>query len=386
MRGRIPVDQGVSGHGDRASPTCLLHVPKSAGKSILAALETALPPGSVAPQCFDTSLFCDFDDFDLLRPEIRSLIVVGPDEVRSLGRHRAIVGHFSLDTLLELTDAESICTVLREPRTRLLSFYMYWRIPDVGESWAPYRAELHALRPLGEFLAEPYLAPVIDNQLCRLLLGDDPRLPPQGFARQSDVATIAADAIERLATLGFVGVLELGESVWGGMSRAFGVALHPTMVHVTGEVPPLAVGADETLFDADALELIEQRCAADAMVYDHVLGQAGLDERAREQMSNAAFAAELVKLGDLLGHSTILATERIVAELRSQLSEQERSSAEAIQRLREELRREALAVRNERQELEAARHWLDVIQASASWRLTSPLRAVKRGLRGVRSA
>ena len=339
-----------------------MHVPKSAGLSILAALKAALPPESVAPQGFDTSLFCDFNDFDLLQPQIRSMLAVDSHEIQALGRYSVVAGHFSLTNLLEITDAGSICTVLREPRTRLLSFYMYWRIPDIGEKWTPYRAELHALRPLSEFLAEPYLAPVIDNQLCRLLLRGDPRLPPNGFVSESDVAAVAADAIGRLGTLGFVGVLELGDDTWRGVAEMFGVTLRPVMVNVTGEVPPLTVGADEVVVDADALDLIEQRCSADMIVYDHALANAGLDECARARMRDRAFAKELVKLGDLIGYSTKRATELATAELRGRLGEQE-SAAEC-----------------DREELAEVRYWLDAIQASVSWRVTSPLRVTKRWL------
>jgi hypothetical protein len=165
---------GTGSNTDRrrgdASPTCFLHVPKSAGSSVLAALEAALPPGSLAPGRFDPTTFCDFGDFELLRPELRAALAVDPHEVGSLAQYRAISGHFSLATLLQVTDASSICTVLREPRARVLSLYMYWRTPGIGEEWEPYRAHEHARRPLAEFVKEPLLAPVIDNQVCRMLL------------------------------------------------------------------------------------------------------------------------------------------------------------------------------------------------------------------------
>ena len=212
-------------HG--ASPRCFMHVPKSGGSSIHAALEAALSPGSLAPQRFDTSLFCDFGDFHLMRPETRSRIVTSPEEVRSLGQYRAVSGHFSLPTLLQVADAPSIATVLREPRARLLSLYMFWRTPAVGELMLPYDADAHAQRPLWEFLSEPLLAPSIDNQVCRLLLHGDPRLPVSDFAAVADIESIAADAIERLDTLGFVGILDSGRDLWRGLARLFGVELTP---------------------------------------------------------------------------------------------------------------------------------------------------------------
>ena len=235
----------VAGRVADGSPRCFLHIPKSGGLSICTALEATLPPGALAPQRFDTSTFCDFDDFDLLRPEIRTQIATDPSTVRSLGRYRAVCGHFSLRTLSQITDCSLIATVLREPRSRLLSLYAYWRTPGIGDLVAPYSATTHARRPLSEFLAEPLLAPVIDNQICRTLLHGDPRLPASDFAAPSDLKEIAADAIRQLDTLGFVGVLELGASAWRGVAQLFGVTLNPITINVTGEQiapPPVEPG------------------------------------------------------------------------------------------------------------------------------------------------
>ncbi len=381
------------GGGTGASPTCFLHIPKGAGSSIHSALEAALPPGSLAPQRFDSSVFCDFDDFELLRPEARARIAANPPEVQSLRRYRAISGHFSLTTLLEIADASSISTVLREPRARLLSLYMYWRTPDIGDFWAPYSATEHAHQPLSAFLSELRLAPAVDNQVCRMLLHGDSRLPGSSFAAQSDIEGIAADAIERLDTLGFVGVLELGDSAWRGIADLFDVTLDPNKLNVTGELVSLAaVQPGETLFTADVLDLIEQRNAADLLVYDHALTRAGSDARERRRLSDGAFAHQLVKLGDLIGHSAAQAAEQagVVEVLRSQLEERERSHAEldeirsrlytherTVQGLEDEIRR-----RDE--DLNKLRRWLDSVHASASWRVTAPLRAVKHGVGHLR--
>ena len=338
--------------GSKASPAqnpaCFMHVPKCAGMSIIASLRDALPPEAFAPWMYDAPVLGDFDAA-LLKPKDRAAIVIGPEEVRALGNYRAIVGHFCLDTLLAVTHPDSICTVLREPRARLLSVYMYWRVPglDFG-GW-------HGLRPLSECLSTPQVAHHTDNKLCRMLLDGDPRLPRNGFASQSDVAGIAADAIERLMTLGFVGVLEVGD-VWDGIGEIFGVRLRPARVNVTRDLAPIIMRPGEALVDSDTLDLIEQRCAADAIVYDYVLARTGKDEAERARVRRTAFATALVQLGDLVGNS-----------------ETADSSAATIQRLSDDLQRS-------RAELELTREWLSSIQHSASWRVTAPLRATKRRL------
>ena len=382
---RLSIDNGRSD----ASPTCFLHIPKSGGGSIHTALEAALVPGSLAPQRFDTSIFCDFNDFELLRPEARSQIAVNRREVQSLGRYRAVSGHFSLATLLQVAPASSITTILREPRARLLSLYMYWRTPDLGDFWAPYRVTEHALRPLSVFLSEPRLAPVVDNQVCRMLLHGDSRLPGSSFAAQSDIAGIAADAIERLDTLGFVGVLELGDSAWQGVARLFNVTLDPIKMNVTGELVNLAaIQPGETLFMANTLDLIEQRSAADMLVYSHALTRAGLDTDERQRLRDGASAHQLVKLGDLVGHSAAQSAEHAgaVEVLRSQLDERRRSHAELDEMHEREIQGLNDEVRRRDEDLDKLRRWLDAVHASASWRLTAPLRATKHGIQRLQPA
>src|SRR5271169_5946187 len=114
------VDRTFSGSCVSSPPKCFLHVPKSGGSSIHAALQAALAPEALAPRHFDASVFCDFEDFDLLRVEARAEVAVSLDEIHSLRRYRAVSGHFSLPTLLKVAPPSSIMTVLREPRTRLL--------------------------------------------------------------------------------------------------------------------------------------------------------------------------------------------------------------------------------------------------------------------------
>jgi hypothetical protein len=293
-----------------STPRCFLHVPKSAGSSVHAALEAALPPGSLAPHHFDPSVFTNFEDFDLLRREARAQIVVTPAEVRSLGRYQAVSGHFSLPTLLQVAAASSISTVLREPRARLLSLYAYWRTSDLGDFWEPYQAVQAAQRPLAEFLSTPQLAPATDNQVCRMLLYGDPRLPASRFASPRDIDGIAADAISLLDSLGFVGILELKQCVWRGLSRFFSVELKPQWTNATRGISGPDSDLDWRLAPEDPnsqtasatiLPLIENRTAADALVYNRVLAQAGIDGEDRERLRRDTFMSQLTRASRLTG-------------------------------------------------------------------------------------
>jgi hypothetical protein len=174
-------------------PGCFLHVPKCAGSSVHAALAVAMPDAVVAAKRFDATVFCDFDDFDALVPALRALVAVDDEEIDALAHCDLVSGHFSLPSLRRIAEPSAIATVVREPRSRLLSLYAYGRLADFG-MWAPYAAHEHAHRPLEAFLAEPSLAPMIDDQLVRLVLHGDPLLPPQGSSRRRSRSARSRDS------------------------------------------------------------------------------------------------------------------------------------------------------------------------------------------------
>jgi hypothetical protein len=283
------------------SPLCFMHIPKSAGMSFHAALEASLAPGSLSPRRMDSSVFCDFHEFELLRPATRDLVAADDKEIRSMRRFPVVSGHFSLTALLQIATHSGIGTILREPRARVISLYLYWRIPKIWDSLLPYSVEEHALKPLDRFLAEPRLAPAVDNQVCRMLLHGDPRIPCGDFIAKADIDTVAADAIAHLDMLGYTGVLELGDSAWRGLGRLFGVRLEPGKTNVTGEVGnPVMALPGEKILTSRALELIERRSAADRILYDHALGIMGVEYDERIRLSRVAFEDQIARVRYLL--------------------------------------------------------------------------------------
>ena len=238
---------------------------------------------------------------------------------------------------------------------------MYLRVPGIDDFLEPYRMSHHARRPLCEILAVPQLASLLDNQICRMLVYGDPRLPEAGFVAPADVEPIAADAAERLEALGFVGFMQRGEEVWRRLAELFDVRLQPAKANGTDELErPLAIPPGRELLTSETLELLERRTAADRLVYDRTLARAGVDAEERWRLAQVAFAHELVKLGDLVGESAA----RLAA-----VHEQEH----AIERLQ-------AAVQRREEDLVRLRSWLDAVHASRSWRLTAPLRAAKHRL------
>jgi hypothetical protein len=288
----------------RRPPRCFMHIPKCAGMSFHAALGAALPPNSICPRRMDSSTFCDFQDFDLLPPLTRALIAVNEDEIRSMREFPVVSGHFSLAALLRITDASSIGTILREPRARVLSLYMYWRIPKIFDHVLPYDVGSYALESPVVFLSDTRLAPAIDNQICRMLLYGHPLVPSNAFIAEADICQVATDAIERLDKLGFVGgVLELGSSTWQGFGDLFGVEINPKTINVTAELGDSArLKSREASFTSNVRDLIERRSADDQILYNHVLKAAGIKGNESSHFADTAFEAQLSQTQDLLKH------------------------------------------------------------------------------------
>jgi hypothetical protein len=373
-----------------------MHVPKSGGTSIHVALNHALPSGTISPKRQDAALAGGFNEFDLLDPQIRATIVVRDDEIAGLAAYPVVSGHFALSTLRRVTSVSAVATVLREPRARVLSQYAFWRLLPPGDRylWRGYPFLDHALRPLDEFLAEPLVAIATDNLVCRMLLSDDERVPKAGFIADSDIGAVALSAIDELEMLGYVGVLELGDSMWEGLSGFFGAPLAPARINTTESRIEIAdAPAAQCIVTPDTLDLLHARTVGDALVYRRVLATSGYSAAYIERLQAAAFAAELVRIGNFVGTS---ATEvRIRGQRSEELARQLSTKDEVLQHAAqqalvkdEELRRASEQLREARQRLAETheqlkwhRIWLAGIQGSASWRLTAPLRAGKRTFR-----
>jgi hypothetical protein len=331
--------------------TCFMHVPKCGGNSVRDMLEAALPSGSLAFRRTEPSNFCAFDDFDRLHPKARASIAATDAEIRGLAEYPAICGHFSLRTLDGLVPRSRIATVLREPRARVISQYLYQRFAVfLRTRWAAYDFHTPAEGTLAEFLSEPRVATVTDNKICRMLMHGDARIRDARFIDGDELPSIAEAAWERLEDLGFAGILELPGETWRGVGELFGVELRPAYRNVTGRdqvqpgmlpVPPF--GGTETL------QLLERRSAADAILYERLASRfCGGEEGARE-LAGAAFAEQLVRFGSF----TSSAAPELEAERRAHAQTREQ---------------------------------LDTLVRSRSWRLTSPLRRVRQATRRSRGA
>jgi hypothetical protein len=282
-------------------PLCFLHVPKCGGQSVERALEAAVPQGSVAPRgadlegCRAVSNLASFEDVE---EWVRALIAIRDEDVDELRDYRFVTGHYTLPTLLRLTPPERIVTVLREPRVRLVSLYLFFRMPDMHEVWGNYCGGLldSASRPLEEFLTDPAIARATDNQVCRMVLSGDPRIPDDGFVADGNVESIAADTVQQLDRLGLVAILESGDSMWRDMSRALGVELEPRRVNESSTPTASAGAAPIPAFDSAAVfDGLERRGAADRIVYETLVARTHGGPQAARRRADHALAEQLAR-------------------------------------------------------------------------------------------
>lgn len=266
------------------------------------ALSAALPESAVAPPSADTSIFCEFSDFDEFDDPARDMVAADDAEIEALAGYDAVLGHFSLPTLLRLTTAPNIATIVREPRARLLSAFMFVHLSRMIEMWGRYGQEAFSLpaRSATAFFTVPRLARLTDNQICRLILHGDPRMRDGKFIASHDADGLAEAALTQLDRFGYVGVLEY-DDVWTDMTRFFGVPLDPVRANVSGEGEMPEFPLPRAPFDAESvLAVMEPRVAADRIVYETLL-ERKCGARRAGQISEAAFAAQLIHFGDCMG-------------------------------------------------------------------------------------
>lgn len=199
-------------------------------------------------------------------------------------------GHWSLPTILHAFDAADVVCVVREPRARLLSHYTFWRSwPQwMHDLWTPYDAAGLAQLRLSEFLSDPRAAHQADNLCTRLLLGEHPLCPPDGFI--SDVDTAAALACERIDSLGYTDLLERGEAMYTGLEQWFGSRLSRERLNETDLTGGRPVEVDDAV-TRTTMELLHARTAADRAVWRHVAARRGLTETAADELADTVFAA-----------------------------------------------------------------------------------------------
>lgn len=254
----------------------VLHIPKSAGSSVAEAVRTALDDRTWSPYDFDPALFGPLRDEPVPPTEVARVL---PDPNR-LCDYEAASGHFALSTMLAGFDRADIVMLLREPRSRLLSHYEYWRglPPDLRADDSTWSVTAYARElDFDEWLVDTRSAYQSDNVVLRTLLDGHEAIPDDDFIDRDDVSRLTSLALARAASLGWVDVVERGPKMWDGLATRIGRPLPRPRVNATERRADLPTNVAGIFSDA-AVDALHHRTVADRAIWAAAARRRGLDD------------------------------------------------------------------------------------------------------------
>lgn len=219
----------------RLSPRlAFMHVPKAAGTSIIRQIDAELRPRRMI-HFADRTQYGGFDQFATLEKWVRHGTALTPEEIP--GDADVLVGHLGLSTILARYPEARLATVLREPRCRQISHWLYWRGygPETRALYGAWGENIAlSQHDLADYLERPEIACITDNCVTRMLLWPHPLIPDAGFIAPQHDATLLAEARAALARFTHVDIAEAdlstrfgtwlrqsyGRTIWTRLSEA----------------------------------------------------------------------------------------------------------------------------------------------------------------------
>jgi Sulfotransferase family len=253
---------------DPSRPLAFMHIPKTAGTSLIGALVNAVQPRSLVAG-FDKVLFGDFDDFASLDCDIQRNIYTSPQD---LPDGDVICGHMSLHTIRQRYPTAQVFSLLREPFSRLLSHWLYWRgRPDEEierwRGWGDRVKQSHL--PLTAFLKSRAVACPTDNIVVRMLLWPHPLIPDDDFISPCHDKILLADARAQLSRFSLLDVIE-NPDLEVRLREWLGIPLLLERSNVTGQVPRLLRRPLAEELTPEAFHLMEARSRLDLRLWHDV--------------------------------------------------------------------------------------------------------------------
>jgi hypothetical protein len=283
----------------RISPLVFMHIPKTAGTALVHALRAAVRPQREINGS-DTCLSGTFTAFETM------------DERESARTYRTIAdvptdadmvsGHMAFSTLRQVYPQARMMTVLRDPLSRLLSHWLYWRQMDddalrpVG-AWGDY-VRLGRL-PLEQFLNDSGVAFQIDNLALRMLLWPHPLIKADEFIDPAHDEQLIWEATKRLHGFDFIDIVE-SDDLQGNLERWLGCALPLPRLNETGEIPLEFRSPLHREFTAAAHEALMARARLDARLWMMVASM-------RLNGADAAALRQRVMLSNVARYSNLMA-------------------------------------------------------------------------------
>lgn len=242
-----------------------MHIPKTAGTSVVTGISQTLQTNDEV-RGIDRLLLGAFDRLSEFDDEIARTIHL--DESK-MPESELIMGHFSYHTLTSRYPRAQLLTFLREPLSRLLSHWVYWRCmsDEYLVRWGSWRDCIKLSRgTLKDFLTDPRIACQTDNLATRMLLWPDERIGNDSFIARDQESGLLRDALNRLNSVAYSDIIE-NPQFHQNLSRWFNTDLSMMHLNPTARVPEnMRIRLDKEL-DQETLSLLDDRCRLDAKLW-----------------------------------------------------------------------------------------------------------------------
>jgi hypothetical protein len=158
---------------------------------------------------FDGVNFGTFRGFDTFAPDLRKTILLEHEIIPV--EADLVCGHLSFTRLSREFSQGQFVTVLREPISRILAHWLFWRAQSDEDlvRWGEWSRHVKCARnPLEEFLGREELSCQLDNLMVRMLLWPHPHIPDCGFIDSRHDRALLQEACGRLDCFDFVDTME----------------------------------------------------------------------------------------------------------------------------------------------------------------------------------
>jgi hypothetical protein len=270
------ITDGRPAQYDPARPLAFMHVPKTAGTALIGACWSALRPVRILGG-FDGATFGGFQDFASMDAAIRRQIFDSASAIPAGGRF--VAGHMALSSLRDSYPSAQFITVLREPISRVLSHWLFWRQHDDDSlvAWGTWADRIRRARePLARFLTTRDVACQIDNVTLRMLLWPHRFIPSDDFIDPRHDELLFAEAAEALSRFDFVDIIE-SPGFQDQLQRWLGRPAPCGRVNETRVPPPAFRTALAHEMTSEAGMLLEQRARLDLRLWT-LIGRRGLPD------------------------------------------------------------------------------------------------------------
>lgn len=271
---KLGVSSKYKFHGAARNPRQLLammYIPKTAGTSVMHDISMALVP-KLEVRGFDRTLFGTFDDFEKINERGNVVYLEATDMPANAD---LVMGHFSYHTLKARYPYGQQITFLREPFTRLLSLWIFWRCQtdEALAGWGKWEDFVKISRlSLKEFLSDTRIASQTDNMALRMLLWPSTDTPPDQFIDVRLDHSVLRQAFERLDSFSYSDVIE-NPSFSRQLKSWLQMDMASSRLNETAKVPEYLRLNLEGELDEETFELSQRRSRLDLKLWSALAGR-----------------------------------------------------------------------------------------------------------------